>query len=252
MKKWGSETFEFAPIGHVKSPFPDKFGVPRQPGLATGAKGVLKIADDPDLKTALRSLEEFSHLWIVFVFHEHGGKNWKPSIRPPRLGGNRKVGVLASRSPHRPNPIGISAVVIEKVDLEAGGGPEIHVGGIDLIDGTPILDIKPYIPYADAIPGAKAGWASEPIPRTPISFTEAADREVGAFDPDGVKNFRSLIIEVLELDPRPAYQQRQLPVTNPEAWGTRYGFELLGRDVKYEIREDGFWVLGIGDPPARR
>lgn len=251
MKKPGSEGFEFAPIGYVKSPFLDKFGVPRQPGLASRAKGVLKIGKDPDLKTALRGLEEFSHLWIVFVFHEHGGKNWKPSIRPPRLGGNRKVGVLASRSPHRPNPIGLSAVIIERIDLEAEGGPEIHVGGIDLLDGTPILDLKPYLPYADSIPEANAGWASEPIPRTPVSFTETAEEEIRRFDPDGSRNFRSLIVEVLELDPRPAFQQRQLPVTKPEAWGTRYGFELLGRDVRYEIREDGFRVIGIGELPDK-
>lgn len=251
MKKRGSEAFEFAPIGYVRSPFPDKFGVPRQPGLVSEAKGVLKIEKDPDLKTALRGLEEFSHLWIVFVFHEHGGKNWKPSIRPPRLGGSRKVGVLASRSPHRPNPIGLSAVTLDRIDLEAEGGPEIHVGGIDLLDGTPILDVKPYIPYADSIPSANAGWASAPIPRTPVTFSDVAEERIREFDPEGLKKFRALIVEVLELDPRPAFQQRRFPVTNPEAWGSRYGFELLGRDVRYEIRESGFRVLEIGDPPAK-
>lgn len=246
MKKLGEE-FHFTSIGIVRTPFPDKFGVPRQPGLALEAKGVIRLHPDPDLKTALKSLEEFSHLWIVFVFHEHGGKNWKPSIRPPRLGGNRKVGVLASRSPHRPNPIGISVVTIEKMDLEASGGPEIHVGGVDLIDGTPVLDIKPYIPYADSVPEAKAGWASEPIPRYEVQFTKEAEEEILRRDPQGENNLRSFIINVLELDPRPAFQKRQLPVEEESSWGTRYGFDLLGHDVKYEIHKGTFLVYTVED-----
>ncbi len=244
MKKLG-QVFEFAAIGEVRTPFPDKFGIPRQPGLVSQAKGVIKIHPDPDLKTALRSLEEFSHLWIVFVFHEHGGRNWKPSIRPPRLGGNVKVGVLASRSPHRPNPIGLSAVKIDKIDLEADGGPEIHVLGVDLLDGTPVLDIKPYIPYADSIPDANAGWASAPIPRYPVHFTEEADEKIEHNDKNGERNLRALIIEVLELDPRPAFQKRQLSPEEPKTWGTTYGFDLLGHDVKYEICEGYFLVYDL-------
>lgn len=244
MKKRG-EVFEFEAIGHVRSPFKDKFGIPRQPGLVSQARGVIKIHSDPDLKTALRSLEEFSHLWIVFVFHEHGGRNWKPSIRPPRLGGARKVGVLASRSPHRPNPIGLSAVTLEKVDFDAEGGPEIYVSGLDLLDGTPVLDIKPYIPYADAIPDANAGWASEPIARTPVQFSAEAEAEILKRDPLSEKGLRALIIEVLELDPRPAFKKRQAPPTDPATWGTRYGFDLLGSDIKYEIREGHFLVYAL-------
>ncbi len=245
MKKKRGEVFEFSAIGRVQSPFKDKFGIPRQPGLVSQAKGIIKINDDPDLKTALRSLEEFSHLWIVFVFHEHGGRNWKPSIRPPRLGGARKVGVLASRSPHRPNPIGLSAVTLKKVDFDAPGGPELHVSGLDLLDDTPVLDIKPYIPYADSVPEANAGWASAPIPRHPVHFTAEAEQEIKTRDPKDEKNLRALIIEVLELDPRPAFQKRQLPLEDSKTWGTRYGFDLLGSDIKYEIREDGFWVYKL-------
>jgi tRNA-Thr(GGU) m(6)t(6)A37 methyltransferase TsaA len=232
-----SETsgFHFKAIGFVRSPFKDKFGIPRQPGLAASARGVIKIGPSPDLKTALRSLEEFSHLWIVFVFHEHGGKNWKPSIRPPRLGGARKVGVLASRSPHRPNPIGMSAVAIEKIDLDADGGPEIHVSGIDLLDGTPVLDIKPYIPYADSIPSANAGWASEPIERVRIVFAD---------DIDVAADIRQVIIDVLELDPRPAFQKRQLPVC-AENSGVKFGIEISGHEVKYEIADDEFLVKSV-------
>lgn len=247
MKKRG-EAFSFDAIGVVRTPFKDRFGVPRQPGLASEAKGVIKLYPDPDLKTALRSLEEFSHLWIVFVFHDHGGNSWKPSIRPPRLGGNRKVGVLASRSPHRPNPIGLSAVKIEKIDLEAEGGPEIFVGSVDLIDGTPVLDIKPYIPYADAIPDANAGWASDPIPRYAVHFSEPAEKEIQECDPQGVKNLRALIVSILELDPRPAFQKRQVPLESEKSWGTRYGIDVLEHDVKYELQESGILVYQVLKP----
>lgn len=243
MKSAGS--FEFKSIGYVKTMFKDKFGIPRQPGLVSQSKGVIKLLPHPDLKTALRTLDQFSHLWIVFVFHEHGGKSWKPSIRPPRLGGNVKVGVLASRSPHRPNPIGISAVKIEKIDLEAPDGPEITVGGVDLLDGTPVLDIKPYIPYADSIPEANPGWAAGPISKTPVHFATAALADLLIHDPDEKQNLKEIIIEVLELDPRPAFQKRKNPPGDPQTWQSQYGFAVLDYDVKYEMRENGFWVLNI-------
>lgn len=250
MKK-EKDVFNFQAIGHVRSPFKDRFGVPRQPGLASQARGVIKLNSDPDLKTALRSLDEFSHLWIVFVFHEHGGRNWKPSIRPPRLGGNVKVGVLSSRSPHRPNPIGLSAVVLEKIDMDAVGGPEIHVAGLDLIDGTPVLDIKPYIPYADSIPDANAGWASTPIPRHPVAFSVEALKHIQEFDSEGEKNLKELIIEILELDPRPAFQKRQTPVDQSSSWGSRYGFDVLDYDIKYEICEGHFLVHAVLPMPKK-
>jgi tRNA-Thr(GGU) m(6)t(6)A37 methyltransferase TsaA len=228
----GSGEFHFRAIGVVRSPFKDKFGVPRQPGLAASARGTVVLHDDPDLRTALRSLDQFTHLWIVFVFHEHGGRNWKPSIRPPRLGGSEKVGVLASRSPHRPNPIGLSAVAIERIDFERG---EISVSGVDLIDGTPVLDIKPYIPYADSFPSAGSGWASGPITRYPVTFECSVSPEL-----------REMITDVLELDPRPAFQQTQLPVATSE--GSRFGIEIGGAEVKYEIRSGGFVVTGVVSP----
>jgi tRNA-Thr(GGU) m(6)t(6)A37 methyltransferase TsaA len=220
--------FQFRAIGVVRSPFKDKFGVPRQPGLARAARGVVVLNDDPDLRTAMKSLEQFTHLWIVFVFHEHGGRNWKPSIRPPRLGGSDKVGVLASRSPHRPNPIGLSAVAIDRVDFAAG---EIYVHGVDLIDGTPVLDIKPYIPYADAFADAGSGWASAPITRWPVTFAD----DVIVHD-----ELRAMISEILELDPRPAFQQKQMPVETSD--GSQFGIEIDGVEVKYEIRNGGFTV----------
>ncbi len=235
--------FEFLPIAYAQTLFKDRFAVPRQPGLAEDAKGLIKFNKDPDLKTALRRLDEFSHLWIIFVFHEHGGKKWKPSVRPPRLGGSEKVGVLSSRSPHRPNPIGISAVKIEKIDLDAKGGPEIYVDGIDLIDGTPILDIKPYIKYADSIPEAHAGWAEAPIMKFPVEFSRDSEKDLKNL-PDSTK-LKKLIVQILQLDPRPAFQKRKFPAGDEKSLGKKYGFDLLKYDVKFELTIDGFSVQSI-------
>lgn len=240
-----TESFTFEAIGFVKTPFKDRFGVPRQPGLANSSKGIIKIKNDPNLKTSLKSLEEFSHLWIIFVFHAHGAKDWKPSIRPPRLGGQKKVGVLASRSPHRPNPIGISAVAIEKIDLEAKGSPEITVSGVDLVDGTPVLDLKPYVPYADSIPEASAGWAAESIRRIPVEFSKDALAKIKNIDSGGDKDLRQIIVEILELDPRPAFQQRNFPQNEKHSWGKKYGIDIQGFDVKYEIQKNCLFVFDI-------
>jgi tRNA-Thr(GGU) m(6)t(6)A37 methyltransferase TsaA len=241
------KSYTFTPIGTLQTCFKEKFGIPRQPGLVTGALGVIKLGADPFYKTAVRELEGFSHLWVIFIFHQHDAKNWKPSIRPPRLGGARKVGVLASRSPHRPNPIGLSAVKLERIDLDAPGGVELHVSGVDVLDGTPVLDIKPYIAYADSIPDAKAGWAEEPITRTPVTFTEAALQAIEVRTSAQHPNLKRLITEMLELDPRPAFQKRRMPPDSPEAQGTRYGFRLFGFDVKYEIRDGALLVLDVVD-----
>lgn len=238
-------SFTFEPIGHVKSPFADRFGVPRQPGLAEEARGIIQLKPDQNIKAALKSLEQFSHLWIVFVFHDHGGNGWRPTIRPPRLGGNKKVGVLASRSPHRPNPIGISAVKISKLDLENPEGPQIEVEGIDLIDGTPVLDIKPYITYADSIPDANSGWASEPIPRYPVSWSLEALEDLKQLHGDLVPQVQKMITEVLELDPRPAFQKRKTPPAAQSSRGLNYGFDIQGNDVKYELRDGGFLITRI-------
>ena len=233
------------PIGYMQTCFKEKFGIPRQPGLVTGAEGTLKLRDDPFLVNAVKSLEGFSHLWVIFVFHEHDAKNWKPSIRPPRLGGTKKVGVLASRSPHRPNPIGLSAVKLEKIDFDAPNGVAIHVSGVDVLDGTPVLDIKPYIAYADALSGTSSGWADAPILRTEVEFTLQAENAIRSRDPDASRGLRLLIIEMLSLDPRPAFQQRRMPPSQPEAQGNRYGFLLLDYDVKWEIRNGRFVVLDL-------
>jgi tRNA-Thr(GGU) m(6)t(6)A37 methyltransferase TsaA len=237
--------YSLEPIGFLQTCFKEKFGIPRQPRLVAGADGVLKLKDHPFLKTAVRGLEGFSHLWIVFVFHQHDARNWKPSIRPPRLGGAKKIGVLASRSPHRPNPIGLSAVKLERVDLEADGGVELYLSGVDFLDGTPVLDIKPYIPYADSIPEASAGWAEEEIKRTPVEFSEAALSSIAILGGKKYPHLRELIVGMLELDPRPAFQKRKLPSDHSESEGTKYGFRLFEFDVKWMISAGRFRVLNV-------
>lgn len=237
--------YSFEPIGVIRTCFKEKFGIPRQSGLVRHATGILKLRDDPFFQAATRELETFSHLWLVFVFHQHDAKNWKPSIRPPRLGGAVKVGVLASRSPHRPNPIGMSVVRLDRVDRTSPGGIEIHLSGLDLLDGTPILDIKPYIPYADSVAEASSGWADDPIVRIPVKFTEKADEAVLEESQRQYPQLRELIEEMLGLDPRPAFQKRKMPPQSPDAEGTFYGFRLFEYDVKWKIEGGVFVVLDL-------
>ena len=152
--------FTFAPIGVIHSCFKEKFGIPRQPGLVPAARAVLELLPPYNRAEAVRGLEGFSHIWVSFVFHACLDAPWKPTVRPPRLGGNRRLGVFATRSTHRPNPIGLSAVELERIET-GPGRVLLHLKGADLMDGTPVLDIKPYLPYSDVIPGATGGFAAE-------------------------------------------------------------------------------------------
>ena len=154
--------YSFDPIGIVHSPFKEKFGIPRQPGLVPEAKARLEVLPPYDRSEAFCGLEDFSHIWVTFVFHEAICTRWQPTVRPPRLGGNRRIGVFSSRSPFRPNPIGMSVVALEGIS-NIEGKIELQLAGVDLLDGTPVLDIKPYIPYADSLPDARSGfvpWAA--------------------------------------------------------------------------------------------
>ena len=152
---------EMRAIGHIRSQFPTKFGIPRQSGLVGALRAQVVLEPEFRVPEAFRGLEGFSHLWLVWVFSESRREGWSPTVRPPRLGGNRRVGVFASRSPFRPNPIGLSCVTLERVDLDTPGGPVLTVGGADLLDGTPVLDIKPYVPMADCQVGAVGGFSDE-------------------------------------------------------------------------------------------
>lgn len=213
---------EITPIAHIRTDFGSKFGVPRQSGVVEELQA--RIVFEPAYRTpdALRGLEDFSHLWILWHFSEVKQEGWSPTVRPPRLGGNTRMGVFATRSPYRPNPIGLSAVKIVSVDLHTPEGPVITVAGADLMDGTPIFDLKPYLAYADSHPDAKGG------------FVEGlTDRSVRVdCDPallNGLpEDTRKSLLAVLAHDPRPTYQN------DPERV---YGMEFAGHNVRFTVAD---------------
>jgi tRNA-Thr(GGU) m(6)t(6)A37 methyltransferase TsaA len=225
----------FHAIGVVHSCFTDRFGIPRQPGLVTAADAWLELYPAYAREEALQGLSGFSHVWLIFVFHTCLGAGWKPTVRPPRLGGRKKVGVFASRSPFRPNPIGISAVELVRIERRQTG-PVLHLRGADLLDGTPVLDLKPYVPYADAIPSANAGFAAEP-PGVDwaIQFTDEAEHQIALADPAGKRHLRKLIVQILRQDPRPGYMERY-----PKR--TEFGMRLCELEVSWRL-ENGRAVV---------
>jgi tRNA-Thr(GGU) m(6)t(6)A37 methyltransferase TsaA len=257
----GPETaaITFTPIGVIRTCFTEKFGLPRQSLMVDEARGVLKLQPDPGYRVALNHLERFSHLWVVFVFHRALAKGWRPTIRPPRVDAPRRVGVFASRSPHRPNPVGMSVVRLERIDLDAPGGIELHLSGIDLMDGTPVLDIKPYLPYVDRVEGATEGWAEGDIPRYSVEFTPEALEALAAARvaarAAAHPRLRELVTQMLEWDPRPTSQRRAMPIGDPANEGRRFGFRVLDFDVRWEIRGGGIRVLEMvpaGATPAEQ
>jgi tRNA-Thr(GGU) m(6)t(6)A37 methyltransferase TsaA len=244
LSSFDGKNWTIPPIGVVRSAFTEKFGIPRQPGLTPEAKGIVQLQPHALFAAACKELDQFTHIWIIFVFHANESRDWKPAIRPPRLGGNKKVGVLSSRSPHRPNPIGMSVVKLDRIELDHPDGVRLHVSGLDILDGSPVLDIKPYLPYADSIPNANSGWANDPIPKTEVRFTEEALNDIERRQTEQL-NLKPMIIEMLELDPRPAFQKRRMPVDDPASVGKRFGFSLFDFDVKWEIQDDHLLVTGV-------
>jgi len=214
-------------IAHVRTCYGEKFGVPRQSGLVEEAWGELVFEPEFRNKDAVRGLEGFSHVWLVFVFHQAMRNSWKPTVRPPRLGGNERVGVFASRSPFRPNPIGLSVVRLDQIDLDHPDGPVLKLRGVDLVDGTPILDIKPYIPYADALPNASAGFAPDAPPRLQVIWREGADRDLSP-------STRTVIEATLAVDPRPAYQNNE---------DREYGCLIEEINVRWKIENHAVIIL---------
>ncbi len=234
----------YPPIGILSTCFTEKFGIPRQSLMITEARGVLKLNPDPAYRAALNHLEKFSHVWLIFVFHQNGDRAWRPTIDPPRVGAPKAMGVFASRSPHRPNPIGLSAVKLDRIDFEASGGIEIHISGVDLLDGTPVLDIKPYLPFADQIPDANGGWAQEEIVRYPVEFsTNSLNTLESALESH--PKLQLLIQQMLEWDPRPTSQREANPMANIESEGKRFAFRVLEFDVHWEVRKGGAFVAEI-------
>ncbi|MCH8498125.1 MAG: tRNA (N6-threonylcarbamoyladenosine(37)-N6)-methyltransferase TrmO [Marinobacter sp.] len=220
---------QLTPIAITRSCFRDKFAVPRQPGLTRHAWADLVIQPPYNRPEAFRGLEQCSHLWLTFYFHLAVRDDWKPMIRPPRLGGNRKIGVFASRSPFRPNHLGLSVVRNEGL-LDSGGTLCLRIREHDLVDGTPILDIKPYLPYADQIPDANVAWAnSAPVDRVPVHFSAAAERVLAYIDHDRYPDFRQLIEDVVGCDPRPGFRRG-------EDEERIYGACLYDFDVRFRIQ----------------
>ena len=225
------QEFSMKTIARIHSDFAGKFGVPRQSGLVEALEA--RVVFEPEYRNsaALRGLEGFSHLWLLWEFSQVVGKPWSPTVRPPRLGGNRRMGVFATRSPFRPNPIGLSCVRLEGVEWDTPEGPVLHVSGADLVDGTPILDVKPYIPYADCHPEAAGGFAGS-----------APERALAVECPPGLlsqvpEGRRAALLGVLGQDPRPSYQD------DP---GRVYGFGFAGLEVRFTVREGVLTVTDIG------
>jgi len=222
-------------IGSITSCYKEKFGIPRQPGLVPEAQAVLSIHPPYDEDEAFAGLSQFSHIWIVFLFHGTEPGKWSPTVRPPRLGGNQRLGVFATRSPFRPNPIGLSVVELVSIDRHKGR-LQLNLKGGDFLDGTPVLDIKPYIPYADVRVQARAGYASSsPDVQLNVEFLQAAkDYCESRKDVD----LTTLVSQVLACDPRPAYC-----VENPKR--TDFAMRLLNVDVKWRHRNDAIIVTDI-------
>lgn len=207
-------------------PFNTKFGIPRQSGVAADVKGEIVFEPEYREPEAVRGLEGFSHIWLIWCFSESVTDKWSPTVRPPRLGGNVRMGVFATRSPFRPNPIGLSSVELEKIELTSDRGPVLHVRGADLMDGTPIFDIKPYVAYADSHPDALSGFLGA-----------ATFKKLRVTLPDGVSEpLPEGLIDVLSNDPRPRYHD------DPERV---YGMQYAGHEVKFRVSGDELTVLSI-------
>ncbi|WP_189472426.1 tRNA (N6-threonylcarbamoyladenosine(37)-N6)-methyltransferase TrmO [Litchfieldella qijiaojingensis] len=219
-----SQSFALDTIGRIESDYPDKFGIPRQPGLVRASRASLVLLPPYDDPLTVRGLEDFSHLWLTFVFHRSPAR-WTPLVRPPRLGGNAKVGVFASRSTHRPNRLGLS--LVELMGIDTSRGVRLALRGHDLLDGTPVVDIKPYLPWAESLPEASAGFAPEAPPQRPVAFTPEIEAAL-ASRADG-DSLRKLIVQVLAQDPRPAYRNG--------AEERRYGLRLRDVDVRFRAVE---------------
>lgn len=217
-------------IARIHTDFPTKFGIPRQSGIIDSLQG--RIVFEPEYRNAeaVRGLEEFSHIWILWEFSEAVRDEWSPTVRPPRLGGNVRKGVFATRSPFRPNPIGLSSVKLESVEIDPKLGPVLHVSGADLMDGTPIYDIKPYIAYTDSHPDAVSGFASKPAEYLlEVDFPETFLQKVPECQ-------RESLIAVLQHDPRPQYHDDPKRV---------YGMAFGGMEVKFKVEEGLLTVVGI-------
>lgn len=225
-----TENMTLKVIAHIHTAFPTKFGVPRQSGLVDSLRGEIIFTPEYRNVDAVRGLEEFSHIWLMWQFSGAVRDNWSPTVRPPRLGGNTRMGVFATRSPFRPNPLGLSSVKLEAIEFRPEVGPVLIVRGADLMDGTPIYDIKPYIPYADCHPDASAGFTAQTqMHKLKVEFPDSLRNVVPADEMDG-------LIGVLEHDPRPSYQH------DPDRV---YGMEFGGLEVHFTVDGEVLTVTNV-------
>lgn len=225
-----SEQYPMKIIAHIHTDFSDKFGIPRQSGLVPELEGVIRFTAEYRNVDAVRGLVGFSHIWLLWQFSEAVRDTWSPTVRPPRLGGNTRLGVFATRSPFRPNAIGMSCVKLVRIDTDAKDGPLIIVSGADLLDGTPIFDIKPYLPYADSIPDAAGGFTAT---SGDFLLQVECSTQLLAKVPE---NKRKALLGVLSHDPRPSYQDDPARV---------YGLSFAGKNVRFRVAGKVLTVLEI-------
>lgn len=234
------------PVATIRSCYPQRFGIPRQPGLVKSATASVVFDATQDNALSVRGIESFTHVWIIFIFHKQSYRGFKPLVQPPRLGGKKTMGVYATRSPNRPNPVGLSAVRLDRVEY---GEKEIqlHVVGGDFLDGTPVLDIKPYVPFADSLPDAQSEWAVSAEPLLPVTWsapavTELATAELATAEQmqNGLQPLRRLIEETLALDPRPAHERGK-----DGKPGQTWGMMIEHVDVKWQVVDGTAEVVAV-------
>mgnify|MGYP003297839483 CR=1 FL=1 len=219
-------------IGHIETDFKEKFGIPRQSGLVKESKGRILFEKEYNVPEAFRGLEAFTHIWVLWQFSEAVREDFTPTVRPPLLGGNRRMGVFATRSPFRPNNIGLSALKLDRVEITEKEGVVLHVSGADLLDGTPVFDIKPYLPYADSIPDAVGGFTEALEERhLEVSFPEELLLKVR-------EDKRSALVAVLAADPRPSYQN------DPERV---YGMRFAEYEVRFTVEGKSLRVTQVNN-----
>ena len=229
--------FQFAQIGTIRSPYKEKFAVPRQPGLVVDGGGELHLMPPYNQQDAVRGLEGFSHIWLLFIFHQTMEGGWRPMVRPPRLGGNTRIGVFATRSTFRPNPVGMSLVELKSIRCQKES-VILELGSLDLVDGTPIIDIKPYLPFAEALPEARAGYAQHaPDADMSVYFAPDIQQQLEQLE-YRYPHLSRFIQQVLAQDPRPAYRKG-------EETGKTYAVSLLDFNVRWRVTEQGFEVFAI-------
>lgn len=228
-------TYHIDPVGFIQSPYKEKFAVPRQPRLAPSATSRLKLVGDANSPEAVRGIEQFSHLWLLFLFDQNLDAGWRPTVRPPRLGGNERIGVFASRATFRPNGIGMSAVELKGV-VQEGNQTYLELGNVDLVDSTPIIDIKPYIPYSDSIPTALGGFAEKEPDVLNVYLSIEAQKSLASHPQKS--HIEAVIKEVLGQDPRPAYKKGKADTKE-------YAVNLFDLNVKFTVDSNSITVTAI-------